>query len=524
MTTTPIAEDKPVSASTPTQPQAGDGEDGVPGEKSYGQILKSSTIIGGSSVVNVVMGILRSKVNAVLLGPSGVGLIGLYTSIAQIVGTVATMGITGSGVRQIAEAAGTGDRAQIARTVMTLRRVVLFLGLLGALVLFLFRQPICQMTFGNTEHATAVGWLAILILFGEIAVGQAALIQGMRRIGDLARRSVISAVFGTMASVTIIYFYRERGIVASFIAVATLEVLTSWWYARKIQVERVPLPWEQMWSEARRLLALGVVLAASGLILSGGAYVIRLMIVHQFDLAAAGLYQAAITLSVVYANFILQAMGADFYPRLTAVAKDHPTCNRLVNEQAEVGLLLAVPGILATLTFTPLVIHAFYSIKFVPAVDILRWQILGILLRVASWPMGFIILAKELKKIFFWTEFASGCVQVGLTYLCLKLWGLPGAGIAFFAGYLVYWWMMFVLVRRITGFSWSQANVRLGKVLLPAVALVFASSLSLSATPAIIIGSVVTLAVTIYNFRVLHAAVGSEGFEFLSKGIRKLVG
>ena len=475
-------------------------------------------------MVNVLMGIVRSKVNAVLLGPGGVGLMGLYSSISQIVGTLTGMGIGSSGVRQIAEAAGTGDQIRIARTIMTLRRVALFLGLTGALALFLFRKPICQMTFGNMEHAGEVGILAILIFLGEVAGGQAALIQGMRRIGDLARRSIIGAVLGTMASATIIYFYRERGIVASFIAIATLELLSSWWFARKIQVERVTLRWKELWGEARPLLALGLVLTSSGLIAAGGAYVTQLIIVRQFSMDAVGLYRSAMTLSVVYAGFILQAMGTDFYPRLTAVAKDHPTCNRLVNEQAEVGLLLAVPGILATLTFTPLIIHAFYSAKFVPAVDILRWQILGILLRVGSWPMAFILLAKELKKMFFWTELASGGLYVGLIYFCLRMWGLTGAGIAFFGGYLVYWWMIFFLVRRVTGFAWSKANLRLGKVLLPTVVLVFASSLLLPATPAIIIGSLVTLAVTIYNFRVLRSAVGSEGFEFLSKGIRRLVG
>jgi PST family polysaccharide transporter len=176
------------------------------------------------------------------------------------------------------------------------------------------------------------------------------------------------------------------------------------------------------------------------------------------------------------------------------------------------------------LTFAPLVIHAFYATEFVPAADILRWQILGVLFQVASWPMGFILLAKELKQLYFWTELASGSLYVGLVYFCLRKWGLAGAGIAFFGNYLVYWGMIFFVARKITGFTWSQANTRLVTVLLPAVALVFLSSLLLPAAPAVIIGFLVTLGVAIYNFRVLRSAVGSEGFEFLGKGIRKLVG
>src|SRR5208283_3783503 len=100
-----------------------------PARRTYGQILKSSAVIGGSSVVNIGLGIVRTKVMALLLGPAGVGLLGIYNSISDLARTVAGMGINSSGVRQIAEAVGTGDTVRIARTVTTLRRVALLLGL-----------------------------------------------------------------------------------------------------------------------------------------------------------------------------------------------------------------------------------------------------------------------------------------------------------------------------------------------------------------------------------------------------------
>jgi PST family polysaccharide transporter len=45
------------------------------------------------------------------------------------------MGINSSGVRQIAEAVGSGDTVRIARTVIVLRRTSIFLGILGAVLL-----------------------------------------------------------------------------------------------------------------------------------------------------------------------------------------------------------------------------------------------------------------------------------------------------------------------------------------------------------------------------------------------------
>src|SRR5438876_472765 len=86
-------------------------------KKSYGQILKSSALIGGSTAFNMVFSIIRNKAMAVLLGTSGFGLLSLYVSISDLVRSVAGLGINTSGVRQIAEAVGSGDTERISRTV-----------------------------------------------------------------------------------------------------------------------------------------------------------------------------------------------------------------------------------------------------------------------------------------------------------------------------------------------------------------------------------------------------------------------
>src|SRR5262249_33058120 len=87
----------------------------------YGQILKSSVLIGGSSLLNIGIGIVRTKAMAVLLGPAGFGLMGLYGSIVNLAVSIAGMGVNNSGVRQVAEAVDSGDDERIARTVTVLR-------------------------------------------------------------------------------------------------------------------------------------------------------------------------------------------------------------------------------------------------------------------------------------------------------------------------------------------------------------------------------------------------------------------
>ena len=75
-----------------------------------------------------------------------------------------------------------------------LRRTSMALGLLGAILLVVFRRPVSEMdVWQRRSSPLPVAMLALAVWLRSISDGQAALIQGLRRIGDLARISVLSA-------------------------------------------------------------------------------------------------------------------------------------------------------------------------------------------------------------------------------------------------------------------------------------------------------------------------------------------
>jgi antigen flippase len=472
-------------------------------KQTYGQILKSSAIVGGSTVLNVGIGVLRIKIMALLLGPGGFGLAGLYTSIITLTQSIAGLGVNSSGVRQIAEAASSGDQDRVARTTIVLRRTSVILGLLGAVLLLAFSRQVSTVTFGNTKQWGAVCLISVAVLCQLISAGQGALIQGMRRIADLAKMNVIGAFSGLVISVPFVYVLREKGIAISLVLVAAMTIITSWRYSRKIRIESIRLTHAEIRHEATGLLRLGFAFMASSLLVPGVAYFVRVILLHKAGMAAIGMYQSAWTLGGLYVGFILQAMGADFYPRLSAVADDNAECNRLVNEQALTGLLIAGPGVLATLTFAPLVIALFYSAKFGGAVEVLRWVSLGATLQVVTWPMGFIIIAKARQDLFLLSELLWAVSALGLAWACVTAWGLNGAGIAFFLGYVVHWMIVYPIVRRLSGFRWSSENRRSGLLLLGMVVLAFCGFSMMSPVWFSIIGVSAFVFSSWYSVRVL---------------------
>jgi PST family polysaccharide transporter len=220
-------------------------------------------------------------------------------------------------------------------------------------------------------------------------------------------------------------------------------------------------------------------------------FIARWIINFQIDLVAVGIYQSAFRLSGVYSNFITSAMGTDYYPRLAAVADDHVTVNRLVNEQTEIGLLFAIPGLFATLVYAPLLIEVFYTADFLPAAELLKWFVLGAVIRVISVPMGYIFVAKGLAKRFVFIETSISILHVLLIWFGIEKFGVLGVAIAYFTLYICYVGLMIMLTRHLTGFIWNWGVRRLIVIFLPLIVFVFASVQLLAPVQSILMGSTV---------------------------------
>lgn len=500
----------------------------MPRNNTYSQILRSSSIMGGAQAINYLVGLLRVKVVAVLLGPAGVGVIGLYTSATSLLGTITGLGLQSSSVRAIAQSQGNEDPLTVARTIRMLRRLVWITGALGWFASVALSIPLSRWMFQSTEHAWALAVLGGMLFLTAISNGQLALLQGLRRIGDIARVQVAAAVLNTAVTVGLYAWLREDGIVPVLLANAVVTLLCSWWFARRVDVPAVSMDWTQALSEAKPLLGLGAAMMWSGVLTLLLDLYTRTLITRELGVDAAGIYQAAWALSGLFAGFVLGAMGTDFYPRLTSVIHDPEVAVRAVNEQTEVGILLSVPGLLATLAFSKWVIWALYSVKFAPAADVLVWMVLGVFGRVLSWPMGFIQLSIGAGRWYMATEAIFLAIQAALVALLVPRYGVIGAAYAFAACYLLYTAGMAWVGHRLIGFRWSAAVRRMMLVSGALMGLALAANRLLPDHFAMALGGILTLLGGVWSLRGLVVRLGTDHRLVLKivrfPGMQRLIG
>lgn len=471
---------------------------------SYRSIFKATSLFGGVEVYNILIHIIRSKFIAVLLGPFGIGVQGLYQSALDLIRQVTSLGLSQSAVRDIAEAHGTGDIKRISRSVTVLRRIVWYTGLLGMIAVIAFSPLLSKASFGNNDHIIPFVFLSVILLLTQLSAGQKVVLQGMRRLKDLAKASSIGITVSLLITLPLYYILGVSGIVPAMILMAMVTLLISWFYSRKIKIDKQQLSTKEVFSDGKSMMIMGVSMSLSGVFSIGAAYLIRGMIRKWGGIDEVGLYQAGFVIVNTYVGLIFNAISTDYYPRLAAINNDNNKCREVVSKQGEISVLILAPILSIGIVLMPLVIQILYSDKFVPADHFIKWAFLGMMFKLASWLVSYIFIAKAESKLFIINELAGNATNLALSLIGYKIAGLTGLGIAFAASFFVYFWQVYIIAHIRYKFRFSKEFISSFILQLVLVSIILVSIITLKGFIKYIIGSA---------FAVISIAIAWKGLN-----------
>ena len=367
---------------------------------SYRSIFKATSLFGGVQVFIILIQIIKSKIVAVLLGPLGVGIQGLYQSALDLIKQITSLGIAQSAVRDVAEAHGSGDFQRISRIVTVLRKIVWGTGLLGLIAVVVFSPLLSKASFGDYKYIVAFLFLAIVPLLEQLSAGQKVILQGTRRLKDLAKASAIGATAVLVVSAPLYYFFGTKGIIPTMILSAVVALIASWYYSKRIEIDKVRLTFKDVLTEGRGMMVMGISMSVTGIMTMGTAFVIRSLMRQWGGTEEVGLFQAGFVMINSYVGLVFNAMTTDYYPRLAAANKDNAKCREVVSKQGEISVYLLAPLLTLCIVAMPLVIRILYSEQFLPVDGFIKWCCIGMMFRLSSWLMSFMFVAKAESKLF----------------------------------------------------------------------------------------------------------------------------
>jgi len=251
-------------------------------------------------------------------------------------------------------------------------------------------------------------------------------------------------------------------------------LLLSWHYSRKVKIEEVKVTTREAISEGRSMMKMGIAMSVSGILVALSAYVLRWFIRQQGGVEEVGLFTAGFIIVSTYIGMIFSAMSTDYYPRLAAVNKDNSRCREIINQQAEVAILISSPIIVFGMVFMPFIIRLIYSESFLPANHYILIALLGMMFKVVSWSVSFVFLAKAESRLFMINETVTNLYGLAFNLLGYWLGGLAGLGISYAAMYFIYMIQVYIIARKRYGFGFSLSFKRVYGILFLMVIACFA--------------------------------------------------
>ncbi|MDP2485779.1 oligosaccharide flippase family protein [Pseudoalteromonas marina] len=403
---------------------------------SFKTIMKTTGVVGAVQVIKLLFGLIRNKLIAFYFGPAGLGMWGLYLSFTEMVQGLACLGLEKSSVKQIAE--NHQDEFKKHLTIKVAQLSLITFSVICSVTVAIFAAELSIVIFGNIEYQIGVLICSGVILFNCLSASYRSILNGLNEIKALAISQLIGILIGNIIVFLLIPFLEISAIPYYFLIVAICAFIPTFIFVKKLKIPSPALTFAEGFEQFSMLMKVGFAFWISAIFMTFITFMVNIFLKDNLNLEVVGIYQASWTISNLYIGIILSSMGIAFFPKICQVVQDKQQANTLINEQIEFGLLVSLPFVVGIFIFAPILLMILYSSEFSAGEWIIRWQMLGVIIRLLGFPFGYALMAKGKAIQYTIAQFLFSSLNYGLIIWFVNNYGFEGLGINYFVAYVIY--------------------------------------------------------------------------------------
>ena len=393
-------------------------------------IAKYIMAFSGVQGLNIAIGIVRTKLVALLLGPNGMGIISLYNSAIQMIQNLTNMGLDKSGMPTIStEFRDTAIPQSRDSALCRFRSLIAMAALMAVICGVALSWLLSVIAFGDTSrtlHFIVLSPVAALLI---VAGGEVLVLKAARRLRTVAVLSLWNVVLALVISVPLFYIWKYRAIIPSLILTALVQMAVTIVYSYR----RYPLHFSLSRETIRQgmpMIRLGMTFVVACGMTTGAEFLIRSFLNNEGGDTVVGLYNTAYMIAITYGGMIFASIDSEYYPRLCQIAHDDvKMLKATVLRQIRMSLTFIIPMIIVMELLLPWIVPLLFSDRFVDAIPITQIAILSLLFRAVYLPIGYVPLSRGDSRTFLLMESIGAVMLLLCVVLGYNLNGLVGAGI-----------------------------------------------------------------------------------------------
>ena len=299
-------------------------------------------------------------------------------------------------------------------------------------------EQITTWLLGDLRYQSLIVVLAFAQIFVALHNLIIAIVNGMMDVKRLACIHVGGAVVGVLAPLLLGYFYQLFGVLLAFlIAQASLLIISFTLYYKSSYFNSSYFKPALNREMLKKLSYYSLMTLTSALLAPLLQILVRNILADRFTWEQVGYWQAVSKVSEAYLLFVTMAISIYYLPKLSSITEKKPFVDEI--KTAYMYLIPVVSALaLGIYCFRDLITWILFSDEFTGSLYLYAPQLIGDVIKVASFILSFIMLAKAMTKTFLLSEIFFGATYVAWVYFLTPTFGLIGAMYAFVVNYLLY--------------------------------------------------------------------------------------
>ena len=409
-------------------------------------LLKTSFYTSIGTAVTFVCGFIVAKVVAVKIGPAGIAMVGQFQNTTAILTMLGSGAINMGVVKYLSQ--NNGDTKEQQSILSNSFSVIMFCSLTVSGFTMVACRWLSLLAFHTTDYWIVYFLFGLCLTVITLNAFSTSVFNGLQEIRKLTISNVFLSVVGVLFTVLFAYLLEVKGVLLAANATALVVLGLNLFLFRKTAL-KFPQVLFKSWNKPiiKKLLVFSLMSFVSSLISPLAQLAIRNKIILDFSITEAGYWQGVTKISDYYLSFITTVLGVYFLPKLSEIQHQGELKREIWRGYQVTIPVVAVMAFLIWI-FRCSIILILFSKEFLPMNSLFTFQLVGDVIKIASWLLAFLMVAKAMARTFIITEIVFTVLYVLLSFGFINKFGIVGATYAFALNYSLYFIYMIFIFRK----------------------------------------------------------------------------
>ncbi|PMG02420.1 lipopolysaccharide biosynthesis protein [Vibrio breoganii] len=407
-------------------------------------LKKTSVLVSISTAVQMLSTLIINKAISLLIGPSGLAMIGQFNNVQGIVRIIAQGGINTGVTKYTAEFKDQEKRDKLWSTSFY---ITLFCTVVISILTFVFSEHISEYTFKSKEYGYIFLLLSSTLILYSLNQLCLSVVNGVGEVKTYIVIKIAQSLFALVLTLALVYVYKLHGSIVALVLGQSIAFVILFFILRKNNRFKLKV---DVFSTiiANKLFRFSLMRLTTAVSVPISLLLVRSHLTSELSVDSAGYWQSMYYISTMYLSVITTALSVYYLPKISSIQLKSE-----IRKELYEGYKLVVPFLIISCTSIYLlkefIVNILFSSDFTPMLVLFKWQLFADIIRVCAWLLSYLLVAKAKTKLHIFNELLYAILFVTLNIIFVDWYGLVGASYASFLISILYLTSIGVSVRKI---------------------------------------------------------------------------